>query len=91
MDRCEPGELGSLLERTSGYSGSDLAALCREAALGPIRELGARVADVRPDEIRPIMLRDFLDALRQVRASVVSEAKYEECTAEFGTRGGGLS
>ena len=36
-------ELRSLIELTDGFSGSDLANLCREAAFGPIRELGSRV------------------------------------------------
>jgi SpoVK/Ycf46/Vps4 family AAA+-type ATPase len=30
-------ELGRLAALTDGYSGSDLTALCRDAALGPIR------------------------------------------------------
>ena len=80
-------ELKDIVRRTKGYSGSDLAALCREAALGPIRELGPRVANVRRDEIRSIMVEDFIAALKRVRASVVTEAKYEEWTREFGTRG----
>ena len=74
---------------TEGYSGSDLAALIREAALGPIRELGARVANVRAEEIRPINAGDFELALTQIRASVGDQQKYEEWTEAFGTDGGG--
>ncbi|KAG2494564.1 hypothetical protein HYH03_007330 [Edaphochlamys debaryana] len=32
-------EVQALAERTQGFSGSDLAQLCREAAMGPVREL----------------------------------------------------
>lgn len=50
-----------------GYSGSDIRALCTEAALGPIREM--QVADIRTIEaanVRPIQLQDFLAAFNQV-------------------------
>ena len=37
-------DIGSLLEATDGYSGSDMAALCREAAMGPCRDPGFEAA-----------------------------------------------
>ena len=60
------GDLGRIVRDTSGYSASDLTALCREAALGPVRELGAAIASASLDSIRPVRLADFSDAL-QVR------------------------
>ena len=72
----------------AGYSGSDLAALCKEAAMLPIRELDARaVATVPVDALRPMTPADFAAALRAIRPSVSPSqlTKYERWTAEFGS------
>lgn len=34
-----PAELDELTERTAGYSCSDISQLCKEAAMGPVREV----------------------------------------------------
>ncbi|CAA3003385.1 spastin [Olea europaea subsp. europaea] len=39
-------ELEKLVQETEGYSGSDLQALCEEAARIPIRELGTNILTV---------------------------------------------
>jgi len=52
------------VESTTNYSASDLTALCREAALGPVRELGAAIANISVDRIRPVKISDFADALQ---------------------------
>lgn len=44
--KISPKELNQLVEATGGYSGSDLATLCREAAMEPLRDLGPSVATV---------------------------------------------
>jgi SpoVK/Ycf46/Vps4 family AAA+-type ATPase len=62
-----------IIGKTEGYSGSDLKALCKDAALGPIREVGARIADVQSRDIREINATDFYIALQRVRASVSRE------------------
>lgn len=55
---------------TEGYSGSDMYALCAEASMGPVRELGSQIGSVNVNSVRPIQLEDFSAAARMVRASV---------------------
>ncbi|XP_067038080.1 fidgetin-like protein 1 [Acropora muricata] len=62
-------DLRQIVHQTQGYSGSDMANLCREAALGPIRSI-ADIQCVDADQVRPIVFNDFDAALHQVRASV---------------------
>lgn len=79
-------DLDKIVNCTEGYSASDLTALCREAALGPVRELGPAVASVKVDRIRPLQLRDFADALQVIRPSLSREQlkTFEEFTREYG-------
>eukprot|EP00300_Choanocystis_sp_HF-7_P003098 c12332_g1_i1.p1 GENE.c12332_g1_i1~~c12332_g1_i1.p1 ORF type:complete len:533 (-),score=88.67 c12332_g1_i1:19-1617(-) len=80
-------EMAKLIKATEGFSNSDLAALCADAAMGPIRELGARVRDLTPGDVRPIGLRDFEASLKVVRPSVPPEsiAAYIAWNQSFGT------
>jgi len=56
---------------TQGYSGADMANLCKEAAMGPIRSLDmSELASLEQDQVRPIRLEYFMAALKQVKASV---------------------
>lgn len=55
---------------SDGYSGSDMYALCAEASMGPVRELGSRIGSVDASSVRCIRLEDFSAAARMVRASV---------------------
>ena len=48
-----------------GYSGSDMAHLCREAAMGPIRTI-TDISRITAADVRPIQLVDFEYALTQV-------------------------
>lgn len=59
-----------IVKATEGYSGSDLKAVCKDAALGPIRDLGSRVADIKAEDVRGINAADFDTALSRVRPSV---------------------
>uniref|UniRef100_A0A3Q3VYM6 microtubule-severing ATPase n=1 Tax=Mola mola TaxID=94237 RepID=A0A3Q3VYM6_MOLML len=56
---------------TSGYSGSDLTSLAKDAALGPIRELGPdQVRCMAASEMRNIKMKDFEDSLKRIKPSV---------------------
>ncbi|KAK2941913.1 putative Vacuolar protein sorting-associated protein 4 [Blattamonas nauphoetae] len=66
-------ELEDIAAMTKGYSGSDIHALCTNAARGPLREIMAEsrnIHDIDPSSIRPIGMKDFTSAFRQVRPSV---------------------
>ncbi|XP_065561483.1 fidgetin-like protein 1 isoform X1 [Artemia franciscana] len=68
------GDVDDISQLTKGYSGADMANLCREAALGPIRSIPfSQIENISPEQVRPVNLEDFKAALSQVRASV-SEA-----------------
>lgn len=81
-------QLDELCRITDGYSGADVANLCREAAIGPIRSLAMDdIRHISADAVRPICFDDFVLALRQVRASVSPRdlAGYAKWNDEFGS------
>ncbi|RDX72538.1 Spastin [Mucuna pruriens] len=75
-------DLERLVKETEGYSGSDLQALCEEAAMMPIRELGANILTVRG-----LRYEDFKKAMAIIRPSL-NKSKWEELerwNEEFGS------
>lgn len=82
-----PEELRRLAILTEGYSGSDLTALAKDAALGPIRELNPeQVRCLDPSSVRNINFQDFIDSLKRIRRSVSPHnlAAYEKWNLEYG-------
>jgi spastin len=72
---------------TDGYSGSDLTALAKDAAMGPVRELRVdQLKELSVSRIRPISRQDFVQALRKIRASVSPSTleKYVQWNRSFG-------
>ncbi|MGH0141621.1 UNVERIFIED_CONTAM: hypothetical protein FKN15_045605 [Acipenser sinensis] len=64
-------ELVQLARMTEGYSGSDLTALAKDAALGPIRELKPeQVKSMSANEMRNIKFCDFVESLKKIKHSV---------------------
>jgi len=71
---------------SEGYTGSDIALLCREAIMIPIRELdkeGALSGEAQPRSVRR---DDFIDAMGKIKPVVSPEElrKFEEWYDEFG-------
>ncbi|KAE8660448.1 Spastin [Hibiscus syriacus] len=83
-----PGrDLERLVRETEGYSGSDLQALCEEAAMMPIRELGSNILTVKENQVRPLRYEDFQKAMSVIRPSL-NKSKWEELeqwNQEFGS------
>ena len=64
-----------ILEKTNLFSGSDIKVLCKEAAMGPVDIFLSRYMQIRDvddvmkietSKIRPIQLKDFMEAFRVV-------------------------
>ncbi|XP_044728262.1 spastin isoform X4 [Chrysoperla carnea] len=80
-------QLERLSQLTEGYSGSDLTALAKDAALGPIRELDPeQVRNVDLSSVRNITINDFLESLKRIRRSVSPHSliAYEKWSLEYG-------
>lgn len=75
---------------TIGYSGSDITALAKDAAMGPLRNLGEALLYTPRDQIRPIQVDDFGRSLDSIRPSVGRKGleQFEAWANEFGERGG---
>ncbi|GMH21677.1 hypothetical protein Nepgr_023519 [Nepenthes gracilis] len=81
------GDLERLVRETDGYSGSDLQAMCEEAAMVPIRELGAKILTVKANQVRPLRYDDFRKAMSVIRPSL-QKSRWEELerwNEEFGS------
>jgi len=81
-----------VVKKTQGYSGSDMRNLIQEACQGPVRDAvamhGSRVAELREEDLRPVVLRDFQMAARAQKASVAPEEvlRYVEYDQKHGAR-----
>jgi ATP-dependent 26S proteasome regulatory subunit len=62
-------DLQRIVALTEGFSGSDMSALVKEAALGPIRDLHD-IMNIDAGSVRSINVEDFVQALDQIRPSV---------------------
>ncbi|KAG6004778.1 hypothetical protein E4U21_000778 [Claviceps maximensis] len=83
-------DIDKLVVLTDGFSGSDITALAKDAAMGPLRSLGEALLHMTMDDIRPILLLDFEASLGTIRPSVSRAGLkvYEDWAGEFGERGG---
>lgn len=71
-----PGAAGRSLLRIPSppHLCTDWNATAKDAALGPVRELGPRIRDAPAESLRPVALADFAAALNRVRPSVSPES-----------------
>ncbi|OAL46063.1 AAA-domain-containing protein [Pyrenochaeta sp. DS3sAY3a] len=83
-------DLDKVVLLTEGFSGSDITALAKDAAMGPLRSLGEKLLSMTMDQIRPIEYEDFLASLQTIRPSVSKQGlkEFEEWAKEYGERGG---
>ncbi|XP_035703758.1 spastin isoform X3 [Folsomia candida] len=69
-DPLSERELNELATLTDGYSGSDLTALAKDAALGPIRGVTSeQLKNIDIENVRKITIHDFKESLKKVRPS----------------------
>ena len=86
-------DVGVIVHKTDGYSGSDMAGLCREAAMEPLRDEARqngnfdRLISGESSEVRAVAMCDFECALCQVRPSVSQKelVAFEEWNTQFGS------
>lgn len=79
-------DFDELAKLTEGFSGADIAILCREALMAPIRELDEAGMLTRNDiKVRPVTREDFLKALKTVKPSVSPSeiTRFKEWAKEF--------
>ncbi|KAK3679096.1 hypothetical protein LTR37_021451 [Vermiconidia calcicola] len=83
-------DLKVLVGVTEGFSGSDITALAKDAAMGPLRSLGEKLLSMKPEDIRGIRMEDFEQSLVNIRPSVSSQGlkEFEDWARDFGERGG---
>ncbi|GMY13090.1 ATPase family AAA domain-containing protein FIGL1 [Fagus crenata] len=83
-------EIDTICNMTEGYSGSDMKNLVKDASMGPLREAlkqGIEITKLKKEDMRPVILQDFKDALQEVRPSVsLNElGTYDEWNKQFGS------
>ncbi len=83
MRLCDDVDLDALAEKTEGYSGADIAAVCREAGMNAIR----RAIREGRTSIGCVSMEDFEKALKKIRPSLTKEMirEYEELAKRWGT------
>ncbi len=81
-------DINTLARDTEGFSGADLKALSTDAAMGPIRQLGAKAMDIGVDDVPPISYKHFKRSLKGMRPSVAQSdlRQYLEWDSEFGSK-----
>jgi len=79
-----------LTSTCADFSGSDITALAKDAAMGPLRSLGEKLLFTKTEDIRPIGCEDFKASLMTIRPSVSKQGlqQFEDWARDYGERGG---
>ena len=94
MPLAEDVNLDELAERTHGFVGADLAALCREAAMHTLRrilpEINLDEPEIPPEVLSKLKVtkKDFEEALKMVEPSALREVMLEIPTVTWDDVGG---
>jgi transitional endoplasmic reticulum ATPase len=87
-------DVDKLAEITKGYTGADLAALCREAAMKCIRRILPSI-DFNEEKLSPeildqlvVTMRDFLDAYKEITPTALREVEIETPNVTWDDIGG---
>ncbi|KAG5177286.1 P-loop containing nucleoside triphosphate hydrolase protein [Tribonema minus] len=72
--RLSKADVAAVVAASEGYSCSDLAAVTKEAAMQPLRDLGSNIRTARANQVRPITLADFERALGVITPSVAPQS-----------------
>ncbi|MEI8242240.1 MAG: CDC48 family AAA ATPase [bacterium] len=87
-------QMEHLAEITHGFVGADLEALCREAAMGCLRQIMGEIdfsqAGIPYETLAKLEVRmeDFLSALREIEPSAIREVFVESPNVHWGDVGG---
>ncbi|CAO2832513.1 unnamed protein product [Amaranthus hypochondriacus] len=88
--RLSKEDMDMICKITEGYSGSDMKNLVKDASMGPLRDAlknGIEITKLNKEDMRPVTLQDFKDALQEVRPSVSPNELgiYESWNKQFGS------
>jgi SpoVK/Ycf46/Vps4 family AAA+-type ATPase len=81
-------DIKKLAADSKGFSGADLKSLSTDAAMGPIRELGAQALEIDANDVPPISYKHFRQALRGMMPSVAPSdlVQYQEWDKTYGSK-----
>jgi len=87
--RLSNEDLSSLVEQTKGYSCSDISALCKDAAMGPVRDMDPdTLKRTKAADLPPVRYVHFQAALSLVRQSVSPSSlkRYKSWASDYGSK-----
>eukprot|EP00980_Cylindrotheca_fusiformis_P017813 scaffold5631_cov117-Cylindrotheca_fusiformis.AAC.1 len=86
--RLTKEDVEKLAKETEGFSGADLKALCTDAAMGPIRQLGSKALSIEINDVPAISFKHFRRSLKGTRPSVAPTdlVQYEEWDMIYGSK-----